>query len=191
MDTKASLRAEIRAKIQALSAEERAEKSARIAQQFLTSALYKNARTIFAYASSAREVSTRTILEQSLRDGKVLGLPHTGPAGTQLEFHRVTALEKDLEKGRFGILEPRAELPLLKSEAADVIIVPGVAFTKKGERLGQGGGFYDRLLETLPKSAARVALVLECQLVSALPMETHDQSVNWLVEEAGLREVFS
>jgi 5-formyltetrahydrofolate cyclo-ligase len=191
MDAKATLRAEIRAKILALSATERAEKSARIAQHFLASELYKKARTVFAYASSAREVSTRAILEQCLRDGKTLGLPHTGPAGTQLVFHRVTDLANDVVKGRFGILEPREELAILSGQSADVIVVPGVAFTLKGERLGQGGGYYDRFLNTLPDRASRVAFVFDCQIVSTLPVEPHDERVKWLARETEFCEISS
>lgn len=182
---KASVRSTVRAAIQAMSTEERTRRSAVVAQHFLSSDLYRGAQIIFAYASSAREVSTKDILERSLADGKVLALPHTGVDGSELTFHRVTDLAKDLEPGRFGILEPLESAPKIEIAEADLVIVPGVAFTKSGERLGQGGGFYDRFLAKLPSGVARCGLAFDCQIVTSLPTEAHDEKVSHVFAESG------
>jgi 5-formyltetrahydrofolate cyclo-ligase len=132
--------------------------------------------------------------------------------GDRLEFHRVgkvavgsgvpflpsegragSLLSDDfshLQRGLFGVREPakRDEIPLCH---ADVILVPGLAFDRKGARLGRGGGFYDRLLADPTLSARKVAVCFLCQLVERVPVELHDAKVDAIVTEDGWIEVRS
>lgn len=98
--------------------------------------------------------------------------------GHELSFCEVQD-EDDLVRGAFGILEPAPHRTAATTIAdANIILVPGIAFTRKGHRLGRGRGFYDRTLATLPRNILRVGLCFAPQIVESLPVDTHDQMVD-------------
>jgi len=98
--------------------------------------------------------------------------------GDTLAFHEVRS-PADLVAGRFGVFEPDPDnCPLADPRDADVIFVPGVAFTAEGGRLGRGRGYYDRLLALLPASVLRAGVCFRTQLLESIPLEPHDQGVD-------------
>ena len=111
--------------------------------------------------------------------GHQLALPRFASRNAAMEFARFTDPfdESDLELGPFGMLQPLADAPV---SDPDVLIVPLVGFTAEGERLGQGGGHYDRWLATRPDVTA-IGLAWDCQLVETLPTEPHDRRLDALV----------
>jgi 5-formyltetrahydrofolate cyclo-ligase len=94
--------------------------------------------------------------------------------------------DADLVRSNIGAWEPRASCPPLSIAEIDLIIVPGLAFTRDGARLGRGGGYYDRLLGRSDCRARRVGLAYDFQIVAALPVEPHDQRVHEILTESGL-----
>lgn len=94
-------------------------------------------------------------------------------AGRQLSFHRICHVEADTEPGKHGILAPLPHLPQVLPQELDILIVPGVAFTARGDRLGYGGGYYDRYIPQCTR-AQKVALSFAQQMLPALPTEAHD-----------------
>ena len=91
-----------------------------------------------------------------------------------------------LVEGEYGILTPDLEKgEVIPPEELDLIIVPGIAFDTRGERLGKGGGFYDAYLARATK-AKRIALAFSCQLVAKIPMEDHDVRVHKIITEQGI-----
>ena len=158
---------------------------------------YKYAKTVFSYVAMKDEFPTFGLLKQIIKDGKVLALPRVD--GKNLIFQQVL-LENDeispLEKGAYGILEPSKEaricFPLTKDGLENLlpilIIVPGRSFSFKGERLGHGGGFYDRFFSQLFKSVDRsaVSLVGVCfsfQISERLPRGKYDVLVDEVLTE--------
>lgn len=95
----------------------------------------------------------------------------TGPH--QMEFHRVTKTSDQLLPGYKGIREPSADAPLADPAQLDLVITPGVAFTRTGKRLGFGMGFYDALFPQSPNSL-KVGVCFPCQVVDDIPSEEHD-----------------
>lgn len=91
----------------------------------------------------------------------------------RLCFHHVCCPEQELRPGAMGILAPLPRLPIFTPEEIDILIVPGVAFTPRGERLGYGGGYYDRYLPLCPQ-ARILATAFSEQLVDSIPTEPHD-----------------
>jgi 5-formyltetrahydrofolate cyclo-ligase len=83
-----------------------------------------------------------------------------------------------LKRHRFGMLEPAADLPVVDPTTPDVVLVPGVAFDRRGGRLGFGGGYYDRFLSTTP--ALRIGIAFDQCLVEELPCGEHDQQMDWV-----------
>lgn len=165
----------------AMTPEERAAGDASLVEGFLGLPSYRKARTVLLYCGAGAEVDTRPILENALAQGKLTALPKiTGP-GT-MEARRISSLSR-LVPGPYGILEPDGVCPAVPPEEFDLILVPGMAFTQDGRRLGRGGGFYDRYL---PQTrAALAALVRRFQLIGSIPTGSHDVSVDWLVLDSG------
>ena len=85
-----------------------------------------------------------------------------------------------MEPGAMGILAPAAHTPAVEPEDIDVLIVPGVAFTRQGERLGYGGGFYDRYIPLCTRAKV-LSLVFEEQIVPFIPTEEHDLRIPVLI----------
>ena len=180
-ERKKLVRQEMLQKRKALSAEQRDHASQEILRRLYQEPAYRNAKTVMAYVSMRDEVQLDPLLEDCLRKGKQLAIPLIVGKG-EMEAVRVPSLET-LVKGAYGILTVREEeRQLLSAEQIDCVIVPGAAFSRKGERLGLGGGYYDRFLERCPQ-AVRMALAFSFQLVEELPVESHDITVDWIITE--------
>lgn len=92
----------------------------------------------------------------------------------------------DLQRGQMNVWEPKPQCALITIAALDLILVPGLAFTRDGARLGRGGGYYDRLLAHPTCRAKRIAVAYDLQLVDHIPLELHDQRVHQIITESGL-----
>lgn len=101
-------------------------------------------------------------------------------AGRQLCFHRITNAQTDTEPGIHGIPAPKQDLPVITPQEFDLLIVPGVAFTRQGDRLGYGGGYYDRYLPQC-QHAQIIALAFARQILPHIPTETHDLRINKII----------
>jgi 5-formyltetrahydrofolate cyclo-ligase len=97
-----------------------------------------------------------------------------------LDLH-VVEDERELVPGTFGLSEPPVAAPPLEPQLVDAVIVPGVAFGISGERLGYGGGYYDRLLPRLRSDCLRIGFALDEQVLADVPAEAHDALMDLLV----------
>jgi 5-formyltetrahydrofolate cyclo-ligase len=145
---------------------------------------YKKAKTVAAFASTRGEIDTYPLLEGIMASGKKLALPHVSKDKSQLRFYEVTDLKK-LSPGEFGILcpEPVHAVPMDK---IDLILVPGLAFDRKGFRLGFGKGYYDRALPQIRPDSVSVGLCYSFQVVDQVPVGEHDIPVKALLHEKAL-----
>ena len=181
---KAALRKQILAARDALSAATRREASAAITSQLLTLDAYRNARCVLAYMSFGSEFDTGALVADIFAAGKQLCLPRVDRATRRLVLHQVQDLARDLREGTWGIREPRTECAPAELDRIDFVLLPGVAFTPRCERLGYGGGFYDRLI---PQFAARpplVAAAFGVQICDRVPLDANDQRVDVVVTES-------
>lgn len=123
-------------------------------------------------------------------------LPWLADRGVRAAFFSITgetmtphlvASPADLHAGKMGVLEPVSSVcEALPEEQLDVILLPGVAFSRlNGARLGRGKGHYDRVLERLPLERLRIGVCFHLQLHDAVPLEVHDRHVQALVTEVG------
>ncbi len=184
------LKQQLRAHTQALrlriSAHDRALATLKIAARLAQLPAYISAQAVIGYCGSTQrgEIDTHPMLQTVLESGKLLALPRVegGLADGKMMLLQITDL-KLLEPNRLGILEPPADADVIALSALDLIIIPGTAFDRKGNRLGAGGGFYDRLLavKNHPKT---VALAFDCQLVDCVPVAQHDVSVDFIITES-------
>lgn len=163
----------------------RARLSRAITHQLIALPAYREARTVLGYLNFGSELDTEAWARQVLADGKRLLLPRVNKASRQLDLYQVHDIEQDVAPGAFGIREPiPAQCDKFDALArVDFVLLPGVAFTRNGARLGYGGGYYDKLLARLPHRPALAAGTFSIQLVNDLPQEATDQRVDWLVTE--------
>ena len=183
-EDKQRLRRVIRELERQLSPRYRAESSRAIAAHLLAMPEYQAAGTVFCFVGTEREVDTRPILEDALAAGKRLCVPLcTGPG--IMELRQVTALDQ-LVPGAYGILEPPMTAPLTDPDDVDLAILPCLTCNHLGQRLGQGGGYYDRFLSNY--RGGTVLLCREKLIREEIPLEPHDYPIPWVLTEVGLYE---
>ena len=182
--TKAELRAAVAAKVANLSPTYCQEADKAICDLVLRSESYRNAETIFCYVGTSREINTMPLLHAALRDGKTLALPYCRALGV-MEARQIRNLS-DLVTGKYNILAPKLECPTVEPEAIDLAIVPCCTANERGQRLGYGGGFYDRYLPRM--RCPKVALCRRHLVTEDIPMDDHDVTVDYLVTERGVAD---
>lgn len=151
----------------------RLRKSSLIKDELFSSEEYKKAKTILFYASFDGEVDTRQILKQALKAGKRVALPVILEDQKTLIPSVVFDLNKELGIGPFGIRQPKKDcLRPIDLSDIELVIVPGVAFDRQGNRLGRGKGCYDHFLKKIPSSTPTIGLAFDFQIIKTLPFAT-------------------
>ncbi|MGM0452291.1 MAG: 5-formyltetrahydrofolate cyclo-ligase [Thermodesulfobacteriota bacterium] len=181
-EKKQLLRKEVEATCAGRTQSDLREKTTRIEMQLFEFANFKEAGTVLFYCRADHAVNTHQILQHCEQENKDIVLPLFGEDDS-LELMKINQLATDVTPGRV-LYEPNPErCKPVPFDIIDIAIVPGVAFDEKGARLGSGNGRYDRLIPKLPNTARKVALALEDQLISAIPMEPHDKFVDIIITE--------
>lgn len=168
-----------------LPAFERLRLSRSVIESVRNLASYQSARTVLGYLNFGSEVSSELWVQQAFADGKKVLLPRVNRASKHLDLYHVSDLHHDVAPGSWKIREP-VETRCIREDAlgiVDFILLPGVAFTREGARLGYGGGFYDKLLAHMPHRPTLVAGAFTLQVVKEIPQEKTDRKVDWLVTE--------
>lgn len=160
--------------------------SRRIVGAFMSLPEYATAATVMFYIDVRSEVRTRHDLQLALESGKQVVVPWCNASG-ELELFRLASMD-ELELGMYRILEPKQELRGLPEKQVDVseldlIMVPGVAFDRRGGRMGHGKGYYDKLLQHARLNTPLVALAFECQLFDEIPVADHDIFMDRVITE--------
>lgn len=180
--TKSELRAMVAGAVKNLSPTYCREADAAICRLVTNSPAYQKARTIFCYVGSDREIDTTAILRAAFQDGKILAVPLCTAPGV-MEARQVQGFS-DLVSGKYGILAPKLHCPLVEPRDFDLAIVPCCTGNAGGQRLGYGGGYYDRYL---PRITCPTMLLCRSRLVTEdIPVEDHDVLMTYLVTEKGL-----
>lgn len=166
----------------------RAEASSRILALALDLPVYSRARSVCAFIGSRDEVQTAPLISSLIQFKGFAIVPCVMDDG-MLTLYRVRDFPEGFRPGAFGILEPdhRLRREPMPPDDLDLIFVPGVAFDRKGRRLGYGKGFFDRLLADAP-SVHRIGLGFSFQVVEDLPEEEHDERLDGVLTEEGLIE---
>jgi 5-formyltetrahydrofolate cyclo-ligase len=170
-----------------LPAERRALMAVQATERFLELSEVKDARVVAGFVSTRSEIDTTPLLEELRRRGIDVVLPRvsTGLIPPRLRFHRVERKE-DLVFGIYGLLEPGLDCPEVAAHNIDVFIVPGLAFDRRGARVGYGGGYYDELAAYVKAhpdaTAARfIGFAFDIQLVDTCPAGEWDVPLDRIV----------
>lgn len=188
-----ALKQEIRKAAQARRARlpDREQRSRQINARLVALPEFQAARSIAFYISVRSEAQTRPALQAALAAGKKVVTPYCEDG--RLRLVRIEN-EAELEIGAYQIPEPAAAIRGLPERAVsaaelDMIVVPGIAFDRDGNRLGHGAGYYDKLLAEVGPATKLVALAFECQLVDRVPTQSHDVRMHRIVTEAEVIDV--
>lgn len=175
-EIKKCLRKKIRKIRESLSFEEKENLSAIIIKKFLEDDILKNSKTIMSYMSFKNEVETSKLHNQLLELGKIILLPK------MIDGNIIPIkISKEFSSGNFGVIEPIGDEFL---EDIDLIIVPGVVFNKKGDRIGFGKGFYDRFLSFEKyKNSYKISLAYDFQIDNNFSGEEFDIKIDKLITE--------
>jgi 5-formyltetrahydrofolate cyclo-ligase len=182
---KSLLRKRIIALREQLSPDVRAAHRAAITERLLQFPEYQQAKVVLGYMNFGAEFDSSVWVKQVLADGKRLVLPKVNRLTNQLDLYWVDDLASQLAAGLWSIPEPIIE----RCERLDTLnevefaLLPGVAFTRSGARLGYGGGFYDKLLANIKPHPTLVAAAFGLQVVEDMPQEATDVKVEWVVTE--------
>jgi len=153
---------------------------------------YRRARSRLLFASFRSEVQTEALIAKTLRRGVRLVLPRVRGWEERLALHEVREPERDIAPGWCGIPEPIPErCPEVPINDIDFVLIPGLAFDRRGGRLGWGGGFFDWVLNLrhdLMDTRAAIAVAFQLQIVDGVPMQAWDVPVRTIVTDNGIIE---
>jgi len=176
MLTKHRIRSKILLRLKTQKEDDRDRKARVIERKLLRQEVFKKAKTVMFYIAFGGEVDTKSMIKIAKKLGKIIAVPICRKDKIRLK----PCLLDDhahLRKGPYGVLEPVVEKHI-GLEELDVVVVPGVAFDKDGNRLGRGKGCYDRFLNELPRDTATFGLAFDFQILPSLPIHAHDVGVH-------------
>lgn len=178
MMEKSEIRGEVRRRIKELSPEQKSVGAAKIFGLIEQNSHFQNSECIALFAAMKDEVPTEYALKEWLRVGKRIVVPRV--EGDIMRFYNYSP--DRMQTGAFGIEEPIGDVEVPANEI-DLIIVPARAFTRSGERLGRGGGFYDKYMSLSGFRAYKIGIAFNIQIFESLPCDTHDIRVNEVVTD--------
>lgn len=184
VERKINLRKQMRTQLKAMDAEEKRALDHQVSEQLFSLAEIANADFVYGYMNLFWETGTEEILDRLWDAGVQIALPKV--LGATMEFFHVRSRE-DLAIGSFRLLEPKESCEQVFWPKA-LVLVPGLAFSKDGRRLGKGGGYYDKFLLKEPEHRT-IALAYEFQLTDEIPAEEHDRPVDMIVTESCIYRV--
>ena len=169
----------------ALPPEGIAAKSGEIVRRLTELQEIRGSSTLMVFLNFGSEVVTDGLIEWGWETGKRIIVPFCHPQSREMTPCLLGSFD-DLEVGHYGIREPRADhLRVVPPGEIDAVLVPAVAFDRRGYRVGYGGGYYDRFLPKVPR-AARIGVVFACQIVPEVPIDRYDIQVERIVTEEGI-----
>jgi len=184
-ESKSGIRKNILALREQLPPDTHAAHSMAITERLLKLPEYRQAGTILGYMNFGAEFASEVWIRQVLAESKKLVLPRVNHHTNQLDLYWVEDIENQLAKGLWKIREPIVERceRVTGLNEVEFALLPGVAFTENGARLGYGGGYYDKLLARMTHRPALVAAAFELQILVNIPQEATDVKVGWIVTE--------
>lgn len=146
---------------------------------------FKKSSKVLLYLSLKREVQTEKIIEKCFAAGKRVFVPVMDIKNDALLVSELAGREVKLEMGAFGVREPgEKDRKIVSPDILDLAIIPGLAFDRKGARLGKGKGYYDRFLGRLSPTVCRLGLAFDFQILDFIPQVQHDVGMHKILTES-------
>ena len=182
---KAQLRRIIKSRLVQIDESQRVEKSRKACQYLIEADEFRKAHTVMIYLSFAHEVDTTAVILHCWQHGKTVVAPKVSWQQRHMIPVEINSLESGISTGAGGLRNPTTGMPM-PLEDIDVVVAPGLAFDRKGNRLGRGGAYYDRFLASEQLKATVCSLAFAEQIVDAVPVEEHDRRVDFIVTDEGI-----
>ncbi len=179
-DAKQAIRKEVLEKRKTIDLWQKKGWDEKIAAAVMAHPLYMSASTVMLYMAMPHEISVDLLVDDSISAGKKVGLPRVNRQTKRLHVHHF-AKDDQLIAGVFGIREPDAGSPEMRLSEFDLLIMPGLAFGENGERIGYGGGYYDRLIHHQESRPFLLAVAYDWQVYPKLPVTPEDQRIDGVV----------
>lgn len=179
---KSIIRKEMKKKRNKLSNLQKEKLDSIVFQKVIESKEYNKADSIFIFVSYESEVDTHRIIKRALKDGKNICVPKVISKEDGMVAVGIHDFN-ELKNGAYGILEPENIKYKVEESSIDLCYIPGIAFDKKGGRVGYGGGYYDRFFEKLRKGSKKIALAYKFQILDEVPMEEHDMFIDGIISD--------
>ena len=181
---KTALRKTIIQKREELGNLKKNEKSIAIAQRLFAMDEFKKSKSVFCFLSTSFEVQTEGIIRESLRLGKQVLVPLLDSGEENLRAARIPSMDIDFVIGEYGVRQPAPEFrDIVPFSNIDFVVVPGLAFDNFGNRIGYGGGCYDKFFKKITRDVSRVAVSYDFQLFNLVPHSDLDEPVHFLITE--------
>jgi len=187
---KKQMRRTVRGCLLDMSSDVRRRKSQQACQRLIATSLFQDASTIMMYLSLYYEVDTTEAILHAWQCGKTIAVPRIFWKDRTMVPVQIDRLDGENALGVSGLRNPRSGPQVVLSQI-DLIVVPGLAFDLQGNRLGHGGGYYDRFLADTSLQARRCGFAFSEQIVDRIPVTETDQGVDCFVTDAQLRYVSS
>ena len=179
---KAQLTQAVLAKLKQQTAESKRRKSDLILKKLKGKSEFRKGTVLMFYVATSDEVDTKPLLLEALREGREVVVPYMDRKTDSLISVQIHDPEAALRPGTYGILEPRHDLVCpFDLNRLDLVLVPGIAFDKRGHRLGRGKGYYDRFLKTVPPHVKCFGLAFDFQIFKSVPTDDFDISVDRVI----------
>ncbi len=182
--TKSNLRMMAAAHRDSITPGEYNTRCAAITERLFSFAPFTTAKSPFLFVSFRSEPVTHFIIRRMLEEGRRVLVPKVDKAAGEMIASELHDFDADLVSGMFNILEPRAEaLRPVTVEEIDFVLAPGLAFDRRGYRLGYGGGFYDKLLARIRPETHVSALAFSFQIYDEIPTDENDKKINSVITD--------
>lgn len=180
---KAQLRTELRAKLARFTPEDRLARSIAACRRLEQLEVFRLAQTVMIYMSLSNEVDLARLAMRCFQEGKVVCVPRVEWGRRDMSAVAISSYDdRAMDVDEHGVRSPLDGEFVIPS-MIDLIIIPGLGFDAAGNRLGRGGGFYDRFLTRLARPCVKVALAFDEQIVDDVPMEAHDIAVDIVITD--------
>jgi len=183
--TKDELRKEIGQKRRHIDKLQKTEFDKKIYKNIVNLPEWQKSKNIFLYISTKDEVSTRDLIKNHFGTKKII-VPKSHTKSNTLTLHEIGSI-KDTAKGSYSILEPNAHTKIVSPQNIAISIIPGIAFDKKGHRVGYGKAYYDKIANSL--TGLKIGLAYEVQIVNNIPAQKHDIPVDIIITEKAVYRI--
>ncbi len=184
-EQKKELRTTLTDQVKALDPTDRLLLDAQIAGRVTQLQEWRRSRIVLAYFAMNDEVDLDPLLRAARQDGKEIAIPRIAGSSRAMSLHLTGSDGAALERHPFGFLQPAADSPMVPPERYGemIVIVPARGLDRRGNRLGRGGGYYDRLIAQIQGAAVTVGVVYACQLLRDVPVGSQDMAVDLIVTD--------
>jgi len=183
---KAQLRSKLQTALLGVQPEQREAKSRLACDLLVATEQFQGASTIMLFLSLPHEIETAEAILAAWQSDKTVAVPKVSWEQRHMIPVQINSLETGLSTNSWGLRTPTTGKPVPFGDI-DLVVTPGLAFDAKGNRLGRGGGYYDRFLAHDRLKACKCGFAFAEQVIASVPVNEHDQSMDMLITDAGMK----